>query len=131
MGGRHDGRHRGVSGHRPGGRRGGRGRGGASGLIARREDDLREVVAGLGEPARYAVADVADPDALATAIARLEAELGPPDVLVANAGIGAYGAFADLTAEEAERIVRVNVLGTVHALRAVVGGMIERRRGTS
>jgi 3-oxoacyl-[acyl-carrier protein] reductase len=104
-------------------------RGARLGLIARSEDDLREVVAGLGEPARYAVADVADPDALATAIARLEAELGPPDVLVANAGIGAYGAFADLTAEEAERIVRVNVLGTVHALRAVVGGMIERRRG--
>ncbi|HET9291397.1 MAG TPA: SDR family NAD(P)-dependent oxidoreductase [Actinomycetes bacterium] len=104
-------------------------RGARLGLIARTEDDLREVVAGLGEPARYAVADVADPDALATAIARLEAELGPPDVLVANAGIGAYGAFADLTAEEAEHIVRVNVLGTVHALRAVVGGMIERRRG--
>jgi 3-oxoacyl-[acyl-carrier protein] reductase len=104
-------------------------RGARLGLIARSEDDLREVVAGLGEPARYAVADVADPDALATAIARLEAELGPPDVFVANAGIGAYGAFADLTAEEAERIVRVNVLGTVHALRAVVGGMIERRRG--
>ena len=64
------------------------------------------------------------------AIARLEAELGPTDVMVANAGIGAYGAFADLAAEEAERLVRVNVLGTVHACVAVVPGMIERRRGT-
>jgi short-subunit dehydrogenase len=104
-------------------------RGARLGLIARSEDDLRAVVAGLGEPARYAVADVGDPAALAGAIARLEAELGPTDVLVANAGLGAYGAFADLTEEEAERLVRVNVLGTVHALRAVVPGMIERRRG--
>jgi short-subunit dehydrogenase len=104
-------------------------RGARVGVIARSEDGLREVVAGLGGDARYAVADVADPGALTGAIAHLEAELGPTDVMVANAGIGAYGAFADLTAEEAERLVRVNVLGTVHALRAVVPGMIERRRG--
>lgn len=108
-------------------------RGARVGLIARSEDDLRTVAAGLdgqgGGSARHAVADVADPDALVAAIALLEAELGPTDVLVANAGIGAYGAFADLASEEAERIVRVNVLGTVHALRAVVPGMIERRRG--
>lgn len=104
-------------------------RGARLGLIARSEGDLRAVVAGLGGVARYAVADVADPDALAGAVAHLEAELGPPDIMVANAGIGAYGAFADLRADEAERLVRVNVLGTVHALRAVVPGMIERRRG--
>ena len=48
---------------------------------------------------------------------------------MANAGIGQYGAFADITAEEIERIVRVNVLGTAHAIRLVVPGMIERRRG--
>jgi short-subunit dehydrogenase len=104
-------------------------RGARVGLIARGEDDLRAVAAGLDGTARYAVADVADPEALAGAIAQLEDDLGPPDVLVANAGIGAYGAFADLGADEAERLVRVNVLGTVHALRAVVPGMIERRRG--
>jgi short-subunit dehydrogenase len=104
-------------------------RGARVGLIARSEGDLREVAAELGGDAAYAVADVAVPDALAAALARLADDLGPPDVLVANAGIGAYGAFADLDAGEAERLVRVNVLGTVHALRAVVPGMIERRRG--
>jgi len=102
-------------------------RGALVGLIARDEDDLRSAAAVTD--ARYAVADVADPAALATAIDHLEQALGPTDVLVANAGIGAYGAFADLSEEEAERVVRVNVLGTVHALRAVVPGMIARRRG--
>jgi short-subunit dehydrogenase len=98
------------------------------GLIARDENDLRSAAAAIPD-ARYAVADVADPGALAAAIGRLEQALGATDVLVANAGIGAYGAFADLSEEEAERVVRVNVLGTVHALRAVVPGMIARRRG--
>ena len=60
---------------------------------------------------------------------RLDAELGPAGILVANAGIGQYGAFADITADEIERIVRVNVLGTAHAIRLVIPGMIERRAG--
>jgi short-subunit dehydrogenase len=105
------------------------GKGARIGLIARNEADLRGVLADAGGAGAIAVADVADPGELAGAIAALEAELGPTDVLVANAGIGAYGAFADLTAEELEHIVRVNVLGTAHAIRAVVPGMIERRRG--
>jgi short-subunit dehydrogenase len=103
--------------------------GASVGLIARDEADLKEVLAATGGRGAIAVADVADPDALAAAVSALEAELGPTDVMVANAGIGSYGHFADLGAEEAERIVRVNILGTVHALRAVVPGMIERRRG--
>jgi short-subunit dehydrogenase len=103
-------------------------RGARVGLIARNEDDLRSAAAVIPD-AHYAVADVADPGALGAAVDALEQQLGSTDVLVANAGIGAYGAFADLSAEEAERVVRVNLLGTVHALRAVVPGMIARRRG--
>jgi short-subunit dehydrogenase len=99
------------------------------GLIARDEADLEEVLASTGGRGAIAVADVADPDALTVALGRLEAKLGPTDVLVANAGIGQYGSFADIRAEEIERIVRVNVLGTMHAIRLVVPGMIERRRG--
>jgi short-subunit dehydrogenase len=99
------------------------------GLIARSQADLEAVLAEAGGQGAYAVADVANPDELTAALRQLEDALGPVDVLVANAGIGAYGAFADLTAEELDHIVRVNVLGTAHAIRAVVPGMIERRRG--
>jgi 3-oxoacyl-[acyl-carrier protein] reductase len=99
------------------------------GLIARSEADLDAVLTEAGGRGAIAPADVAEPEQLTAAIASLQAELGPVDVLVANAGIGAYGAFADLTADELDHIVRVNVLGTAHAIRAVVPGMIERRRG--
>jgi len=103
--------------------------GASVGLIARDEVDLRAVLARTGGRGAHATADVADAAALREAIATLEAQLGPTDILVANAGIGAYGPFADVSDEEVERLVRVNVLGTVHAIRAVVPGMIERRRG--
>jgi short-subunit dehydrogenase len=99
------------------------------GLLARAEGDLQEVLASIGGQGAYVVADVVDGPAVALAIGRLEAQLGPTDILVANAGIGQYGAFADVTAEEAERVITVNVLGQIHAMRAVVPGMIERRRG--
>ncbi|MET0902640.1 MAG: SDR family NAD(P)-dependent oxidoreductase [Acidimicrobiales bacterium] len=99
------------------------------GLIARDEADLDAVLASCGGNGAIAVADVADPSGLAGALTQLEAELGPPGILVANAGIGQYGAFADITADEIERIVRVNVLGTAHAIRLVIPGMIERRAG--
>ena len=105
------------------------GKGARVGLIARDKADLADVLAEVGSRGAVAVADVADADALTNAIASLEAELGPTDVLVANAGIGAYGAFADIDGETIERVVRVNVLGTMHAVRAVVPGMISRRRG--
>jgi short-subunit dehydrogenase len=99
------------------------------GLVARDETDLEAVLASCGGRGAVAVADVGDPRALEAAFADLERELGPPDILVANAGIGQYGAFADITAEEVERVVRVNVLGMTHAIRLVVPGMIQRRRG--
>ena len=107
-------------------------KGAAVGLLARDGDDLARVrgdIERAGGSCAVAVADVADTRSLFGGIAELEAALGPTDILVANAGIGAYGPFADLEEDEAERLVRVNVLGTVHAFRAVVPGMIERRRG--
>ncbi|MEY2421738.1 MAG: 3-oxoacyl-[acyl-carrier protein] reductase [Acidimicrobiaceae bacterium] len=99
------------------------------GLIARTSGDLEEVLTQLGHRGAAATADVGDPAALAAAIATLEAELGPIDVLIANAGIGAYGPFADIEAEEMERLVKVNVLGTMYTIRGVLPGMITRRRG--
>ncbi|MEY2406700.1 MAG: 3-oxoacyl-[acyl-carrier protein] reductase [Acidimicrobiaceae bacterium] len=98
-------------------------------LIARTVGDLESVLERLGGRGAVAPADVGDPSALAEAVAALEGQLGPIDVLVANAGIGAYGPFADIGADEMERLVKVNVLGTMYAIKAVLPGMIARRRG--
>lgn len=99
------------------------------GVIARSAGDLDAVLARLGGRGAAAVADVSDASGLAGALTTLEDQLGPVDVLVANAGIGAYGPFADVAPEEIERLVQVNVLGTIYAIRAALPGMIARRRG--
>jgi short-subunit dehydrogenase len=104
-------------------------RGGRVGLVARSEADLDEVLSLIGGQGVAVAADVSDPAEVAGAVQRVEAALGPVDIVVANAGIGAYGPFAATTAEEIERLTRVNWLGTAHVVRTVVPGMVQRRRG--
>jgi 3-oxoacyl-[acyl-carrier protein] reductase len=104
-------------------------RGARVGLIARTAEDLDRVLALAGGDGIAVTADVADRAATIEALDRVAAEVGPVDVLVANAGIGAYGPFVDMSYEEIERVVQVNVLGTMYAIRAVLPGMVGRRRG--
>jgi 3-oxoacyl-[acyl-carrier protein] reductase len=104
-------------------------RGARVGLIARSGDELAAVLRDVGGRGAIAVADVGDRAAATNAIAQLESEVGPADILVANAGIGAYGAFAEIDLDLVERLVRVNLLGTMYAIRAVLPGMVARHRG--
>ena len=62
-------------------------------------------------------------------IARTEAELGPVTILVNNAGLAWQGTLDTYDHEAVTRMRRVNVDGVIHATRAVVGGMRERRYG--
>jgi short-subunit dehydrogenase len=104
-------------------------RGARVGLIARSADELDGVLVAAGADGFAVPADVADRHAVINAIAAIEGALGPVDVLVANAGIGAYGPLVDMAYQEMERLVQVNVLGTMYAVRAVLPGMVARRRG--
>ena len=99
------------------------------GLISRSQDELDAVLAEIGGGGAVATADVADRAQVDAAIASLEQALGPIDILVNNAGIGQYGQFIDTPVDEFERIMRVNYLGTIYPMKAVLGGMIARGRG--
>src|SRR5207249_4298276 len=104
-------------------------RGARLGLISRSKDELDAVLQETGGRGAVSVADVARRDDIERAIGEIERALGPVDILVNNAGIGAYGAFADTDVEEFERIMRVNYLGTIYAMKAVLPGMIARGKG--
>ena len=73
--------------------------------------------------------DVTSREAVDAALAKIEAELGPLDVLVNNAGIDVIKPFVESTAAEWERIIAVNLMGTFHCCQAALGGMIERGSG--
>lgn len=75
------------------------------------------------------VADVGEREMLVGAIESAAAELGPVDVLFACAGYCTPGRFTELPPTAFEDHVRANLLGVIHAARAVVPGMIERGRG--
>jgi len=105
------------------------GRGARLGLIARSEGELSAVLDTCGGSGTCVVADVADRAQITDAIDAIERELGSVDVLVNNAGIGAYGRFDEADLELLERMMRVNYLGTVYATKAVLPGMLARGRG--
>lgn len=99
-------------------------------LVARREPLLRKLAAELPTPTHVEVADLADLTRCCDWIAPAEAELGPIDVLVNNAGITSTGPFREISVEESERLLRINLLAPLRITRAVLPGMLERRRGT-
>jgi uncharacterized protein len=104
-------------------------RGARVGLVARSAAELDEVLSLVGGRGVAVTADVADAAQVSDAVRQVEAALGPVDVVVANAGIGAFGPFAETDPAEIERLTRVNWLGTAYVIRAVLPGMVERRRG--
>ncbi|MFA5562062.1 MAG: 3-oxoacyl-ACP reductase FabG [Eubacteriales bacterium] len=74
-------------------------------------------------------ADVRDERAVRAAFARAEAQNGPFDGLVNNAGIAGYGLFTDCTYEAWQNMMAVHVGGAFLCTRAVLGGMISRKKG--
>lgn len=73
--------------------------------------------------------DVADYDASAAGIAQVEADLGPIDVVVANAGITWDGFFHKMTPEQWNKVIATNLTGVFNTVRPVWPGMRERKFG--
>ncbi|VWC70921.1 short-chain dehydrogenase [Burkholderia lata] len=75
------------------------------------------------------VLDVTDFDRIDGVVAEIEANVGPVDVLVNNAGYGHEGIMEEAPLAEMRRQFDVNVFGAVAMTKAVVPFMRERRRG--
>jgi NAD(P)-dependent dehydrogenase (short-subunit alcohol dehydrogenase family) len=100
--------------------------------IDRRDDGLctlEEELRAQQKPIAWAVADVTDPGALVRATRELEAKLGPTDLLIASAGIGAETSGLSYDTGVMNLVMNVNLLGVSNSIGAVLPGMIERKRG--
>ena len=107
-------------------------RGANVGLLARREDLLNEIVREVSAhnvKAVSATADVRNAEAVRAAADRFRKELGPIDVMIANAGIGTTHHAIKLQPEHAANVIGINVLGAVNSVAAVAPEMVERGQG--
>jgi short-subunit dehydrogenase len=108
------------------------GRGCHVGLIARRADRLAALsdeIRAVGGKAAVAAADVGDRMQALTAIRTIREQLGPVDLLLANAGIGLPTPLEPLNVPQVESMFRVNTLGVIYAIEAVLPAMLERGQG--
>jgi short-subunit dehydrogenase len=107
-------------------------RGANVGLVARREsllDELAGEIKARNVRAVSASADVRDPEAVRAVADHFRKELGPIDVLIANAGIGTTDHALQLKPENAADVISINVLGAVNSVAAVVSEMVARGQG--
>lgn len=95
--------------------------------VARRGEKLAE----LGQEGSLVaiVADVADGPSMEAMAARVLREVGVPDIVVANAGVGLDARFTEMTDAALRQVFEVNVFGVVRTIRPFLPGMLERRSG--
>lgn len=102
-------------------------------LVARRADRLEAVLADCVSTApgsRAWPADLADPDGAAEVARSIDAELGPVDVIINNAGAPMRRTVQRLNMDEVRRTMAINYLSPVAMSLALLPGMLERRSGT-
>ncbi|WP_442761715.1 2-hydroxycyclohexanecarboxyl-CoA dehydrogenase [Malikia spinosa] len=73
--------------------------------------------------------DITDRAAVDAAVAATEAQLGPVDVLVNNAGWDVFKPFVKTVPAEWSKLIDINLTGALHMLHAVLPGMSERKSG--
>lgn len=92
------------------------------------EAGLQDTVASIGEDRAVGqVADVRDLDVMQDVVRAGTERFGGIDIVVANAGIGAFGSVRNVDPEAFKRVMDINALGVFHTVRAALPSVIERR----
>jgi short-subunit dehydrogenase len=101
-------------------------------MVARRKSELERIASDLPSSVKHQilVADVTKLDGLDDLIVRAEEGLGAIDVLVNNAGVQIVAPTVEVTPEDGERLMTVNVLAPFRLTRTALRRMIARGRGT-
>lgn len=101
-------------------------------LVARRADRLESVLAeclATAPGSRAWPADLSDPDHAAEVARAIEADVGPVELLINNAGAPMRRPVQRLTMDEVRRTMAMNYLSPVAISLALLPGMLERRSG--
>ncbi|MBI3950919.1 MAG: SDR family oxidoreductase [Acidobacteria bacterium] len=98
-------------------------------LTSRSEADLKQLADELSAQCIIYPADLRNKNEIAACLNHFRMAHGPVDILINNAGVGAYRPFIECSEEEILETLELNLVGLVMVTRAVVEEMIERRRG--
>ncbi|OGO40379.1 MAG: hypothetical protein A2147_06260, partial [Chloroflexi bacterium RBG_16_57_8] len=82
-----------------------------------------------GVPTLPAICDVTDKQQVADMVHRVLDRFGQIDILVNNAGFDLFQPLEDMDIESTERIVNINLMGTIYLTKAVLPWMIKRKSG--
>ncbi len=92
-------------------------------------EELAERVRRLGRRAAFFRADVSRRAEVDGLVERVEAELGPLELVASNAGVADWQGFSEITDESFDRIVAVNLTGAFNVGQAAARAMIGHGRG--
>jgi short-subunit dehydrogenase len=101
-------------------------------LVARRLpllEALKKELDPLGRRVLVLAADVSHWEEIKEAVDRTEKELGPIDLLIANAGVSLDAPLKRFNVAEARQVYEVNVIGLMQTVAAVLPYFMERKRG--
>ncbi len=90
---------------------------------------LAQEIAALGVRSAWIAGDVAAPETAQEAVAQATEAFGGVDILVCNAGINTRSSTLDMALDDWQRVMDVNLNGTLHFCRAVLPGMIAQGGG--
>ena len=96
-------------------------------VLGRQEARLQEALDGL-DTASGVTCDVRDHSACESAVAAAAAAMGGVDALVNSAGVGVYAPFPDLSAEDFQEMIDVNLTGTFNACKAALPWLLRSDR---
>ncbi|MBM7633302.1 3-ketoacyl-ACP reductase [Geomicrobium sediminis] len=102
------------------------------GLIGRTMENLENVAKELEQydvNVSAATADVSNLSEMEEAFNHITSDLGTIDILINNAGIGKFGGFLELSPDEFQEIINVNLNGVYNATRLALPAMIEQKAG--
>ncbi|CAG5090658.1 MAG: oxidoreductase [Thermobacillus sp.] len=98
-------------------------------LTGRNEERLRRTAAEIGAGCGVYRLDVTDNGQVQDVARRIQADFGPVDVLVNNAGFGIFEMFRDAPLDHIESMMDTNYMGMVRCTKAVLPSFLARREG--
>lgn len=98
-------------------------------MAGRRTEKLEALAAQLGETAKFTATDVSKRDDVLSLVNQTNDAFGQVDVLINNAGIMPISLYASRKVGDWDKMIDVNLKGTLYGIDAVLPQMIERQSG--